>query len=55
MVPGQNGLGIAETNTPAGKLLSATIRVWALVAGLLAVHGSDEVSVHETISPFTGT
>ena len=30
------------------------IRIWLLVAGLLVVHVSDDVSMHDTKSPFIG-
>jgi hypothetical protein len=43
--PGQKGLLDAAILTPAGRLLFSTIVIVMLDAGLLDVHGSDEVRI----------
>jgi hypothetical protein len=52
--PGQKGLLDAAMLTPAGRLEFSTIVILMLDAGLLDVQGSDEVSIQDTRSPFTG-
>ena len=52
--PGQKGLLDAAMLTPAGRLLFCIIVIVMLDAGLFVVQVSEEVSVQETKSPFSG-
>ena len=52
--PGQNGLLDAPILTPAGRLLFSTIVIMMLDAGLLDMHGSEEVRIQNTWSLFAG-
>ena len=53
-LPMQKGFEEAEIVTLTGNKGFTTICCWILDAGLLDVQTSEEVSIHQTRSPFAG-
>ena len=53
-LPRQNGLAEGEIDTLTGRSGLTDTGYWILDAGLLVVQVSEELSVQETRSPFSG-